>query len=267
MENSTVSEPRKAGGTGAGLRRFETALWVSGLILIAVFIGVRVDAFLGRKTALKQFEAAKTAARSAPAPAAGSAAPAAPAASGAATSPGGAERSLDLPRFSSPDKTLWSPERVRGFDASFSQHFAATPLAILRVPKIDLEVPVLAGTDEVSLNRGVGHIAGTPRPGEPGNVGIAGHRDGFFRGLKDIATGDALEVETLAGTDHYRIEKITIVSPDRVDVLAPSEEPTVTLVTCFPFYYAGSAPQRYIVRATLDGSAVSQIAERRSRAP
>ncbi len=161
---------------------------------------------------------------------------------------------------------MWSPERVRGFSASFSQHFAAAPLAILRIPGIELEVPVLAGTDELALNRGVGHIEGTPRPGQPGNVGIAGHRDGFFRGLKDVSAGDVLEVESLSGTDRYVIDSITIVSPDRVDVLAPTAIPTVTLVTCFPFYYVGNAPKRYIVRAALEEPDVLKVAERRIRA-
>jgi sortase A len=235
---------------------------VSGLVLIAVFIGVRLDAALGRRTALARFESAKTAARSA------GSAPASSATAGSPTAPAPAPaRSLELDRFSAPDKTLWSPERVRGFDASFSQQFAAAPLAILRVPRIDLEVPVLDGTDELSLNRGVGHIAGTPRPGEPGNVGIAGHRDGFFRGLKDISAGDLLELETLQGNLVYHIESITVVSPDRVDVLAPSAEPTLTLVTCYPFYFAGNAPKRYIVRAAAVDPEVVFNAERRSRAP
>ena len=103
-------------------------------------------------------------------------------------------------------------------------------------------------------------------PGQSGNVGIAGHRDGFFRGLKDVSAGDVLEVESLSGTDRYVIESITIVSPDRVDVLAPTAIPTVTLVTCFPFYYVGNAPKRYIVRAALDEPDVLKVAERRIRA-
>jgi len=108
---------------------------------------------------------------------------------------------------------------------------------------------VLEGTDDLVLNRGVGHIDGTPRPGEPGNVGIAGHRDGFFRGLKDVTAGDVIEVETLSQRLRYRIQSLTIVSPQSVDVLEPTAEPALTLVTCYPFYYVGSAPQRFIVRA------------------
>ena len=112
----------------------------------------------------------------------------------------------------------------------------------------------MEGTDDLSLNRAVGHIAGTPRPGENGNVGIAGHRDGFFRGLKDVSTGDTIEIVTPDGVDKYVIDEITVVNPTDVSVLAPRAQPSVTLVTCYPFYFIGSAPQRYIVRASLVGS-------------
>jgi sortase A len=227
------------------LRRLEVAAWCTGAVLIAVFLVSRLDASLSRRTGLAKFERAKLAA-SQPDNASGFA--------------------RALSEFDSPDKTLWSPERVQGFQASLTEDFAA-PLAVLRVPRIGLEVPVLEGTDEPALNRGVGHIAGTPRPGQPGNVGIAGHRDGFFRGFKDIAIGDAIDLETLAGTDRYTIESLTIVTPDRVDVLAPTSSPTLTLVTCYPFYFVGSAPQRFIVRASLHGSAAPQAAERRLHAP
>ena len=246
------------------LRRLEIALYCAGVALIGLFLFVRVDAAVGRKAGISDFQAAR--ARVVP--------PVAPAVvekpqalsdGGGPAVVAGAPHALSV--VGSPDRALWSPERVRGFDASFSQQFAAAPLAILRIPKIELEVPVLAGTDELSLNRGVGHIEGTPRPGFSGNVGIAGHRDGFFRGLKDVSAGDVLELEAPERTDRYRIESITIVSPERVDVLAPTERPTLTLVTCYPFYYIGSAPKRYIVRAALDPSDVPKVAERRMPAP
>lgn len=243
------SGPERTGRSGAKLRRFEVAAWCAGAVLIAVFLVSHLDASLSRRSGLAEFETAKRAAsRSGGAPATGT----------------GFVRALS--EFDSPDKTLWSNERVQGFQASLEENFAP-PLAVLRVPKLDLEVPVLEGTDEPALNRGVGHIAGTPRPGQPGNIGIAGHRDGFFRGFKDIAVGDVIDLETLAGTDRYTIESLTIVTPDRVDVLAPTASPTLTLVTCYPFYFIGSAPQRFIVRASLHGSAASQAAERRSHAP
>jgi sortase A len=108
---------------------------------------------------------------------------------------------------------------------------------------------VLPGTDEFVLNRGVGHIEDTARPGAEGNCGIAGHRDGFFRGLKDIALGDAIELETLDGRQMYHVERRWIVDPEDVSVLDPTPVRSLTLVTCYPFYFIGSAPQRFIVRA------------------
>ena len=147
-----------------------------------------------------------------------------------------------------PDLRLWSPERLRAWRETQNQSGSA-PLAVLRIKRIGVEAAVLEGTDDWTLNRAVGHIADTALPGAAGNSGIAGHRDGFFRALKDIADGDALEIETLRGVDDYRVERIWIVDPDDVSVLDPTPSPSVTLVTCYPFYYIGSAPQRFIVRA------------------
>jgi sortase A len=124
-------------------------------------------------------------------------------------------------------------------------------IALLKIPALDLEVPVLEGTDEVTLNRGVGRIAGTALPGQPGNIGIAGHRDGFFRRLKDIHTGDAIELVTVSGRDVFIVDRIRVTSPADVDVLQPRTTDSVTLVTCYPFYFVGPAPRRYIVQASL----------------
>ena len=123
------------------------------------------------------------------------------------------------------------------------------PLVVLRIARIHLVVPVLEGTSDVTLNRGVGHIEETAMPGTGGNSGIAGHRDGFFRGLKDVGLGDTIELETLQEKQIYRIDRAWIVDPEDVSVLDPTPEQSITLVTCYPFYFVGSAPQRYIVRA------------------
>lgn len=164
-----------------------------------------------------------------------------------------------------PDFSLWSAKRIQGYEDSLAGHFAPA-LALLRVPKINLEVPILEGTDDLSLNRAVGHIVGTPKPGEEGNIGIAGHRDGFFRGLKDITTGDTIELVTPRGVRVYAIDEITIVDPTNVSVLAPRTKPSVTLVTCYPFYFIGSAPQRYIVQASLiDSTAIKAEVSNRGR--
>src|ERR1700759_3472792 len=157
-----------------------------------------------------------------------------------------------------PDFSLWSTKRIQGYQDSLAAHFAPA-LALLRVPKIALEVPVLEGTDDLSLNRAVGHIIGTPKPGEDGNVGIAGHRDGFFRGLKDVTAGDTIELIMPDGVRKYVIDEITVVDPTDVSVLAPRDKPTVTLVTCYPFYFIGSAPQRYIVKASLVDSGARKL--------
>jgi sortase A len=147
-----------------------------------------------------------------------------------------------------PDLSLWSSKRVNAWRETHKRE-APLPLAVLRIPRLRLEVPVLAGTDEWTLNRAVGHIEDTARPGADGNAGIAGHRDGFFRGLKDIRSGDVLEVETLASVQQYQVERTWIVEDEDVSVLDPTATPSVTLVTCYPFYFVGAAPQRFIVRA------------------
>jgi sortase A len=153
---------------------------------------------------------------------------------------------------SAPDQALWSAQRQAGYRDSLSVSLAA-PAGVLAIPAIGLTVPIFVGTSDLILNRGVGLIEGTADPGEDGNVGIAGHRDGFFRGLKDLKIGDAIELQTVDRTLHYRVKDLRIVEPTDVDVLDPTDEPSITLVTCYPFYYVGNAPQRYIVRGTLGG--------------
>jgi sortase A len=153
-----------------------------------------------------------------------------------------------LQQGAEPDLTLWAPARIGAWRDALGEP-TPPPLAVLRIPKIRLEVPVLPGTDHFTLNRAVGHIDHTATPGATGNTGIAGHRDGFFRGLKDIVPGDVIELETLGMKEVYRVERTWVVDPTDVSVLAPTPTTSITLVTCYPFYFVGSAPQRYIVRA------------------
>jgi sortase A len=150
----------------------------------------------------------------------------------------------------------WDSARILAYKRSLSVKFPP-PEAILRIPRIGLEVPVLEGVDDLTMNRGAGHIPGTALPGQPGNVGIAGHRDGFFRGLKDIAPGDTIDVERAAATDHYAVQKIDIVAPSDTSDLKSTTASTLTLVTCYPFHFVGSAPQRFVVRASLVSSTPS----------
>ena len=146
------------------------------------------------------------------------------------------------------DMTLWSAIRVKAYKAALKQ---ATPptLAILRIPRLELEVPVYDGTADAVLDLAAGRIEQTALPGTPGNVGIAAHRDGFFRVLKDIKDGDALVLDTPAGTEQYRVAWTKITTPDDVSVIDPTPGRAVTLVGCYPFYHVGPAPQRFIVRA------------------
>ena len=125
------------------------------------------------------------------------------------------------------------------------------PLAVINFPQHEFRVPVFEGTDELTLNSGAGWIAGTARPGEEGNIGIAGHRDSFFRVLKDVKAGDVIELSTLEETATYVVDQVETVDPKDVSVLGPRPSPSLTLVTCYPFYFVGPAPQRFIVHAAL----------------
>jgi sortase A len=198
---------------------------VLGLGLLAVYVAMRTDGALLARARILSFEASR--------------------------------KSLSIPlgqsgwqNVSPVDFTLWSEKRIDSYKQSLVQRFDP-PLALLRVAKIHLEVPVLEGTDDLTLNRGVGRIVGTARLGERGNVGVAGHRDGFFRGLKDMGVGDRIDLVLPNRTDTYVVDKVEIVNPDNVGVLRPTSVSSLTLVTCYPFYFIGSAPQRYIVHASI----------------
>jgi sortase A len=196
-------------------RGVERLAWTFGCVCLLAWSAGYVDHVVGAQREISRFAAARAATLS-------------------------ATRPVDL--------TLWSPQRIAAWRTAMEEP-APIPLAVMRIPRIGLEVAVLEGTDELTLNRAVGHIADTAPPGGDGNSGIAGHRDGFFRGLKDIAPGDVIELETLQAKETYRIERTWIVDPDDVSVLDPTPNRSLTLVTCYPFYFVGDAPQRFIVRA------------------
>ena len=126
----------------------------------------------------------------------------------------------------------------------------AAVLGRLEIPRLRVKAMVREGADEGTLRSAVGHIPGTALPGRVGNVALAGHRDTFFRGLRNVQKNDAIELETGNGTYRYVVQSTKIVSPRDVSVLAASAGETLTLVTCYPFYYIGSAPKRFIVKAT-----------------
>lgn len=123
-------------------------------------------------------------------------------------------------------------------------------IAWMEIPRLGLRTAVLEGDDTVSLSYGAGHIPGTPEPWVPGgNVGIAAHRDTIFRALRKVKPQDRIHLQTLHGDHDYVVESTQIVKPSNVSVLAGSAQSELTLVTCYPFYYIGSAPLRFVVRS------------------
>jgi sortase A len=210
------------------LRNIERLLLIVGVLMLAVYVAARIHRTVLSKAELQRFKSQQMV---------------------SVASPGGVTLNTGTPDFS-----LWSEKRVKEYQESLAAHFAPA-IGILRIPKIHVEVPILEGTDDLTLNRGVGHVAGTANPGENGNVAIAGHRDGFFRGLKDIVVGDQIEIATLQRSLTYTIDRITIVERTDLSVLQPRSHASLTLITCYPFYFIGSAPQRYIVQASASGSA------------
>ena len=120
----------------------------------------------------------------------------------------------------------------------------------LEIPRIGLDVMVLNGVDPATLRRSAGLVPDTARPGKAGNVAIAAHRDTYFRPLRQVKEGDFIQITTLGGRYYYRVQWTAVVGPGDTSVLGPTGKPSLTLITCYPFYYVGEAPQRFIVRAS-----------------
>jgi sortase A len=119
----------------------------------------------------------------------------------------------------------------------------------IEIPSVGISAVVVEGTNRASLRRAAGHIQGTAVPGQPGNIGIAAHRDTFFRPLRNVRLNDIVTLTTLRGEYDYRVVSTRVVSPDEVSVLNPSDREILTLVSCYPFYFVGPSPNRFIVRA------------------
>jgi sortase A len=202
-------------------------LVVAGVALVTIAVGARTAAVVQSEAGLAAFAQAN------PAPAAEPRDPA-------------GWQSLAV------DQSQWAPGRVSAWKAALALA-APTPLAVLRIPRLGLEVPVWDGIDEGTLNRGVGIIPDTAPVDGGGNTGLAGHRDGFFRVLEGIAKGDVMELDTPAGTQEFTVTDTWIVEQESVWVLDPTQERSLTLVTCYPFRYVGRAPNRFIVRARVTG--------------
>lgn len=212
---------RGSAGVSAGTGKLvvEITCWAAGILMVALYLGATVGFENERREGIEMFTRAQAAAR-APGP----------------TTVGTI--------VSSPSAD--QQELPRELDVSET---GSLPVALLRMPGVGLEVPVFDDISERNLSRGAGWIPGTALPNDGGNMAVAAHRDQYFRPLKDVAVGDLLELESLSGRRDYAVTSITIVEPDDLWPLDPAETDTVTLVTCYPFYFVGSAPQRYIVQA------------------
>lgn len=237
--------------------KLEVLAWTLGLLLIVAYLGTKWWSAADREAALSAFREQQQSVSTAPTEDAVIAGALPPLESIAG------ETELST---SAPDTTLWSASRIAAFFGAVAQ--PAVPEAVLEIPGLRMEVPVYHGTSEWNLNRGAGRIEGTAAPGAAGNVGIAAHRDGYFRGLADIRLGERVMLSTLEGVEEYRVTSIRIVTPDTVEVLAPTDVPSLTLVTCYPFYHVGPAPERFIVRAEQvpDSTSAQLSTQRRERA-
>jgi sortase A len=212
---ASSSSPAKS-----GLRMLERVLLFAGAALLALYGAARLDAFLAVRYAMQQIAVP--------------------------------DSSANFIRSDQRSAALLTLPRSDVQAAPITVALGSTkPLAIVRIPAISLTAPLFEGTDALTLNRGLGRIPGTARPGEAGNIGIAGHRDSSLRALKNIRMGDRIELNRFRHTDIYIVEQIRIVSPQQVEVLKPRAYPSLTLVTCYPFHFLGAAPQRFVVTASL----------------
>jgi sortase A len=158
------------------------------------------------------------------------------------------------------DARLYQAEQARRFERALKETNLAraespaiavsegSTLGRIEISSVGLTAMILEGTDEGTLRRAVGHIRGTPLPGQQGNVALAGHRDTFFRGLRKIRVNDEITLTTLSGSYRYRVDSTKVVKPEETEVLEDDGD-ILTLVTCYPFNFVGSAPRRFIVRA------------------
>lgn len=206
--------------------KIERTLLVAGMLLIDVWCAIQLASFFASKAAIARFGVHESATLD--------------------------PTATSLPTTSRPAAgfQLWSAARIAKYESALARD-VQPPIAILRIPRIGLEVPVFNGTDDPTLDRGVGRIIGTAKVGQGGNLAIAGHRDGFFRGLRWLTSGDVVQIVRRGSVDTYQVRSIQIVAPNDISVLRQSAAPTLTLVTCYPFYFVGHAPKRYIITAFL----------------
>ncbi|HEX5755339.1 MAG TPA: class D sortase [Arenimonas sp.] len=229
---------------GLNLRVIEIACWTLGVSLLLVYAGGRAHGEIERRQAIAAFTASKSTATLALAKGAAIDAAAAPAMVPVAQTTWAPLSAVP----GDPDRSEWSPARVRGHAESVLAD-PSLPVALLRIPRVALEVPVYPDVGERNLNRGAGLVDTGANADSNGNIAIAAHRDGYFRVLSQVEVGDVIELESAAQQRRYRIDALSIVDPHDLSPLQASDGPVLTLITCYPFWFVGNAPQRYIVRA------------------
>lgn len=223
---------RRGQPTSSALRRLESCCRGLGLVLALTWLASTLWSQSAYWLALDAFEQSRA-----------GVALAAPPESGAPPRHAGLEHAP-------PDQSAWSATRIRQY-AETRWSVPLTPEAVIRIPSLGLDVPVFPGTSEANMTRGAGRISGSPRFGEPGNVSVSSHRDGYFRKLRELRVGDEIVVDTREASYRYVVEEIRVTDPADTVVLWPGDVPELTLVTCYPFDFIGRAPQRYVVRAEL----------------
>jgi sortase A len=224
--------PRHGRPTPLVLKLLESCCRGLGLALVLTWLASTLLAEFGHRWALAAFEQSRPGVALAAMPASGDA-PLQP-----------------VLIYAPPDQSAWSAERIHRY-AEARWSVPVRPEAVIRIGSLGLEVPVFPGATEANMTRGAGRITGSPRFGEPGNVSVSSHRDGYFRKLRNIKVGDEIVVDTRSATYRYVVEEIRITEPTDTVVLWPGDVPELTLITCYPFDFIGRAPQRYVVRAEL----------------
>jgi sortase A len=237
---------------GLLVKVLERLLWISGAVLLSIFIGHLTLGELQRAHAVAAFKSQQTMASNGTV--ATTPGPATPTTNASATASTPVDPTVEAAGFDGsaapPDQSLWSSGRIASYAASLKADTSEV-IGLFSIPRLDLEVPLYDKASDLHMDRGIARIEGTSQPGAAGNMGIAGHRDGYFRVLKDIKFGDELIVTSVNGPQTYLVEQLMIVDPSSVEVLDQTEETAITLVTCYPFYFVGHAPERFIVRAVL----------------
>jgi sortase A len=237
-------------------RALELLCWGLGLALLGYAALLKLHEANASEAGLQAFALAAAGTHAAPA---SDTAPVSSPASTANSTPASGSApantgAFDLGELQGVDQSLWSKKRIAQF-AEINKTNKDLPLAILRIDALNILVPIYSDASDFNLNRGAGWIEDTASVDERGNIGIAAHRDSFFRALKDAKKGQKVSLQTLQGTRHFTLANIQVIDPSDVSVLEATSDTRLTLVTCYPFYHVGSAPQRYIVTATEDISA------------